>query len=185
MLICLEYLKYYFCDSINRVNAILAIEEMRPEDWESVSRIYLEGIETCDATFETSVPAYDVWHLNHIAGYSLVARKDGILAGWVALSPISQRYVYRGVAEVSIYIGEGYRDMGVGSALMEALIGLSESRGIWTLQAVIFPENKASMAITKKFGFREVGVRERLGKRDGRWRNVVLLERRSEKAGID
>jgi L-amino acid N-acyltransferase YncA len=167
------------------VTIVLAIEEMKPEDWESVSRIYREGIETGNATFETSVPPYEELLSAHMPGYSLVARSGGAVAGWAALSPASKRYVYRGVAEVSIYVGEGYRGMGVGSTLMEALIKLAESGGIWTLQGGTFPENKASLALQEKYGFRVVGTREKLGKMDGNWRDVVLTERRSDKAGID
>jgi L-amino acid N-acyltransferase YncA len=118
---------------------VLAIEEMKPEDRESVSRIYREGIETGNATFESSVPPYEDWLSTHMPGYSLIARSGGAVAGRAALSPVSKRYIYRGVAEVSIYVGKSYRGMGVGSALMEALIELAESGGIWTLQGGMFP----------------------------------------------
>lgn len=163
----------------------LMIEEMRPEDWESVSRIYKEGIETGNSTFEQKVPSYEDWTSSHLQGFSLVARRGGSVLGWVALSPVSGRCVYRGVAEVSLYVGEKYRGVGVGSALMKALIELSESKGIWTLQGGTFPENKASLSLQKKHGFREVGTRERLGNMNGRWRDVVLTERRSDKVGVD
>ncbi|HTX44501.1 MAG TPA: GNAT family N-acetyltransferase [Methanocella sp.] len=167
------------------MTGVLTIEEMRPEDWESVSRIYREGIGTGVATFEQSVPSYENWASAHIPGFSLVARKGGEVIGWAALSPVSSRCVYRGVAEVSLYVGEKYRGMGVGGSLMEALIELTESSGIWTLQGGTFPENKASLALQEKYGFRVVGMREKLGKMDGRWRDVVLTERRSKRAGID
>lgn len=163
----------------------MSIEEMRPEDWESVARIYREGIETGNATFETSVPSYEHWVSAHLRGFSLVARKDGDVLGWVSLSPVSSRCVYSGVAEVSLYVSEKHRGMGVGSALMKAIIVLSESKGIWTLQGGTFPENNASLVLQKKFGFREVGRRERLGKMSGHWRDVVLTERRSSRAGSD
>jgi L-amino acid N-acyltransferase YncA len=162
----------------------ITIDAMRPEDWESVARIYREGIETKNATFEQNVPSYEHWTSAHLPGFSLVARSNGGVLGWAALSPVSSRYVYRGVAEVSLYVGEKNRGMGVGSMLMEKLVELSESKGIWTLQGVSFPENAASMALQKKYGFRMVGTRERLGQMDGRWRDVVLTERRSRKAGV-
>lgn len=157
---------------------------MGPEDWDSVARIYGEGIRTGDATFETGIPSYDSWAEAHLPGFSLVAREGGAVVGWAALSPVSSRHVYRGVAEVSLYVGEGHRGMGIGSLLMEALVRLSEENGIWTLQGVVFPENGASRALQVKYGFREVGIRERIGKAGGRWRDVVLMERRSGKAGI-
>jgi L-amino acid N-acyltransferase YncA len=163
----------------------MKIVEMQPGDWESVSRIYGEGIATGNATFEQQVPAFKAWSSAHIPGCSLVARKDGAVLGWAALSPVSSRCVYKGVAEVSLYVGEKHRGTGTGSSLMKALIELSESQDIWTLQAGIFPENAASISLHRKFGFREVGVREKLGKMNGRWRDVVLMERRSGRAGID
>lgn len=163
----------------------LCIEPMQPGDWEQVSRIYAEGIATGNATFEQSVPPYGEWESAHMPGFSLVARRDGEVVGWAALSPTSRRHVYRGVAEISLYVGEKSRSRGVGSALMATLIELSEAREIWTLQSVTFPENSASMALQRKFGFREVGRRERLGKMDGHWRDVVLLERRSRTAGVE
>ncbi len=163
----------------------LRIDAMRPEDWGSVARIYREGIATGNSTFEQSVPTYERWATAHIEGLSIVARKDSEVLGWAALSPVSSRQVYRGVAELSLYVGEKHRGKGVGSALMRAMIELSERRGIWTLQGGTFPENTASLALQKKFGFREVGTRERLGRMSGRWRDVVLTERRSSTAGKD
>ena len=162
----------------------LTIERMKPEDWISVARIYREGIDTKEATFEQSVPSYEYWASAHLSDFSLVAKNNGDILGWVALSPESSRRVYRGVAEVSLYVGEKYRGLGVGSALMEAIIDMSEQKGIWTLQGVSFPENTASMALQKRFGFRMVGTREKLGCQEGRWRDVVLTERRSHKAGL-
>ncbi|BAI62083.1 GCN5-related N-acetyltransferase family protein [Methanocella paludicola SANAE] len=163
----------------------LMIDEMRPEDWESVARIYGEGIDTGNSTFEQSVPTYERWISAHLEGFSIVARENGEVLGWAALSPVSARQVYRGVAELSLYVGEKHRGKGVGSALMGAMIELSEKKGIWTLQGGTFPENTASLALQKKFGFREVGTRERLGRMSGRWRDVVLTERRSSISGSD
>jgi L-amino acid N-acyltransferase YncA len=157
---------------------------MRPEDWPAVLAIYLEGIATGHATFEQSAPEWDKWDAGHLAAARIVARSDnGDVLGWAALSPVSSRCVYAGVAEVSVYVAESARGRGVGRALLERLIDDSEANGIWTLQAGIFPENIASFSLHQSAGFRIVGNRERLGQMNGRWRDVVLLERRSEVAG--
>jgi L-amino acid N-acyltransferase YncA len=161
------------------------IDTMKENDWEQVRSIYLEGIATGDATFETEAPSWDKWNAAHISSCRLVARSGDTVRGWAALSPVSSRCVYGGVAEVSIYIGQRYRGMGLGRALLMALITESEKNGLWTLQAGIFPENQASIDLHKRCGFREVGRRERIGKMDGRWRDTVLLERRSSIVGID
>jgi phosphinothricin acetyltransferase len=153
--------------------------------------VYAEGIATGNSTFETEVPSYDQWASRHIEGCSVVACDGAVasngqtLLGWAALSPYSSRRVYAGVAEASVYVGREHRGRGVGRALLAALIDLSERRGMWTLQAGIFPENTASMALCKSLGFREVGIRRRLGRLSGAWRDVLLLERRSARAGID
>lgn len=160
------------------------IDELKSEDWERVSKIYIEGIETGNATFETDIPSWNSWVSAHISECSIVARNGDNILGWAALSPTSKRKVYSGVAEVSVYVSENYRKKGIGLALFKKLIALSEENGIWTLQAGIFPENKASVDLHKKCGFRIVGIREKLGKMDGIWRDVVLMERRSEKVGI-
>jgi L-amino acid N-acyltransferase YncA len=152
---------------------------MRPEDWPAVAAIYAEGIATGNATFETGVPAYDAWDAAHLPDHRLVARAGDAVVGWAALGPVSGREVYRGVAENTIYIAESARYQGVGSGLLRALVAQSERAGIWTLQAGIFPENEASIALHERCGFRIVGTRERLGRRDGAWRDVVLMERRS------
>jgi phosphinothricin acetyltransferase len=156
-----------------------SIHEMRPEDWSDVRSIYEQGIATGDATFETTVPSWESWDAAHLPACRLVARRDGAIAGWAALTPFSKRTVYRGVAEASVYVAASARGGGVGSVLMQALIGRSEAEGIWTLLAKIFPENSASLAIVAKFGFRTVGKLERIGKSNGVWRDVILLERRS------
>lgn len=156
-------------------------------DWPEIRRIYLEGIRTGDATFEavSDVPPADevggqLWFDKKVAGLVFKAVDDGgHLLGWCALSAVSDRCVYQGVAEVSIYVAEAARGKGVGMALMERLVQASEEAGIWTLQAGIFPENHASIRLHEKVGFRVVGVREKLGQMNGVWRDVVLMERRS------
>jgi L-amino acid N-acyltransferase YncA len=163
---------------------VIEIEPFRAEDWEAVRAIYLEGIATGNATFAQSAPEWDEWDAGHLKTCRLAARSgDGIL-GWAALSPVSGRTVYAGVAEVSVYVAERARARGIGIALLDALILQSELNGIWTLQAGIFPENEASIRLHKSAGFRIVGVRERLGQMNGRWRDVVLMERRSSVAGV-
>jgi L-amino acid N-acyltransferase YncA len=159
------------------------IETMRPEDWPAVRAIYLEGIATGNATFEQSAPEWAKWDTGHLAAARLVARSGNDVLGWAALSAVSSRCVYAGVAEVSIYVGEAARGHGVGRALMARLIAGSEAAGIWTLQAGIFPENAASIALHERAGFRSVGRRERIGQMNGRWRDVVLMERRSAWVG--
>ncbi|HUU28309.1 MAG TPA: GNAT family N-acetyltransferase [archaeon] len=161
------------------------IDTMQPGDWEQVRSIYLEGISTGNATFEKDVPAWEKWDSGHLKECRLVARAGGRVIGWAALSPVSNRCVYAGVAEASIYVGAAYRRDGVGRALLEALIESSEQAGIWTLQAGIFPENLSSLALVSRYGFRQVGIREKLGQMNGAWRDVVLLERRSRVAGTD
>ena len=161
------------------------IEGMCTEDWEQVRAIYLEGIAGGQATFEIEAPGHDRWDSSHLPFARLVARDGGIVKGWAALSPVSSRHAYAGVAEVSVYVGETYRGNGIGSTLLQALISESEKNGIWTLQAVVFPENNASVALHKQLGFREVGRRERIGKMHGVWRDTVLLERRSAIVGAE
>jgi phosphinothricin acetyltransferase len=159
------------------------LEPMSPADWESVRAIYREGIATGNATFEQSAPEWEQWDDGHLRACRLVARARGEVLGWAALSPVSRRRVYRGVAEVSVYVSGRVRRKGVGTALLTALIESSEREGIWTLQAGIFPENTASVELHRRAGFRVVGTRERLGSMDGRWRDVVLMERRSALVG--
>src|SRR5436190_18076662 len=138
------------------------IEQFRPGDWEQVRRIYLEGIAAGNATFETVTPSWEAWDAAHLPFARLVARDEESVAGWAALSPVSQRCVYGGVAEVSVYVSSASRGAGVGQALLRALIEASEKNGIWTLQAGIFPENSASIALHLAGGFHEVGRRERI-----------------------
>jgi L-amino acid N-acyltransferase YncA len=155
------------------------ITPLRPRDWPQARRIYLEGIATGDATFETRSPSWKQWNAAHRREARLAARENDRILGWAALSPVSSRAVYAGVAEVSIYVARVARGNGVGRALLEALVGASETAGIWTLQAGIFPENEASLALHRRCGFRIVGIRKRLGQLRGVWRDVYLLERRS------
>ncbi|UCG24343.1 MAG: N-acetyltransferase [Chloroflexota bacterium] len=156
------------------------IEEMSVTEWPAVRAIYVEGIATGLATFETEAPDWQAWDENHLPVPRLVTRSGDRIAGWAALSPVSDRCVYGGVAEVSVYVAEAYRGRGLGKALLKELIERSEDAGIWTLQAGIFPENKASIGVHLASGFRVVGIRERLGQLNGQWRDVALLERRSE-----
>jgi L-amino acid N-acyltransferase YncA len=160
----------------------MEIRDLRPPDWPEVARIYEDGIRTGNATFETGVPSWESWDAAH-PEYRLLAELDGETAGWAALSPHSDRCCYSGVAEDSVYVASWAQGRGVGRALLERLIALSEGAGIWTLQAGIFPENKASLRLHLGCGFRLVGVRERLGELNGVWRDVLLLERRSEVTG--
>ena len=145
-----------------------------------VREIYLAGIVSGDATFETTAPSWEKWDSAHLSFARLVACIGTDVKGWAALSAVSTRPAYSGVAEVSVYVASDCRGEGYGHALLHALIGESEKNGIWTLQASIFPENLASIALHRGCGFREVGRRERIGKLNGVWRNTVLLERRSE-----
>lgn len=156
---------------------------MRPEDWPAVAAVYAEGIATGNATFETDVPAYEQWDGGHLAGHRFVAELDGTVVGWVAASPVSTRCAYAGVAEHSVYVAGSARGRGVGRLLLAALIDSTERGGIWTLQTGIFPENEPSLALHRSAGFRVLGVRERPGRLAGRWRDVVVLERRSTVAG--
>lgn len=170
------------------MNEIL-VRTLIPADWESVRTIYLEGIATGQATFETEAPSWEEWDSNHLPAPRLIAAsvENPVvqIAGWAALSPVSSRTVYSGVAEVSVYVGNNCRGQGFGRALLEALVVESEQNGIWTLQAGIFPENTASIKLHKSCGFREVGRRERVAKMKAVWRDTVLLERRSGVVGRD
>lgn len=158
---------------------------MAAGDRERVLEIYAEGIATGDATFETEVPGWEAWDRSHLDACRLVAEADGRVVGWAALSPVSDRCVYGGVAEVSVYVGADARGRGVGTGLLEALVESSEEEGIWTLQAGIFPENEGSVDLHRRCGFRVVGRREKLGKLGGQWRDVLLMERRSDAVGVD
>jgi phosphinothricin acetyltransferase len=162
----------------------LRIEPMTAADWPDVRSIYEAGIATGHATFQTEAPEWDAWDRAHLSTCRLVARTaDGATLGWAALSPVSARAVYAGVAEVSVYVSDGARGHGVGRALLEALIQAAEADGRWTLQASIFPENVASVRLHERCGFRVVGRRERIARHHGVWRDTLLLERRSRTVG--
>lgn len=157
---------------------------MLPEHWAAVRHVYAEGIATGNATFETSVPDWSHWDAAHHRHCRLLARSGERILGWAALSPVSRRSIYAGVAEVSVYVADEARGSGIGRDLLKALIEHSEQQGLWTLQAGVFPENAASIALHKGCGFREVGVRHRIGQLSGVWRDVLLLERRSPLVGL-
>jgi L-amino acid N-acyltransferase YncA len=171
---------------------------MGPEHWPAVRAIYREGIDSGQATFETEPPDWESWNSGHrkdcrLVALEPIAEDSGDLLiplgnlrvlGWAALSPSSSRRVYSGVAEVSIYVAAVVRGHGVGKGLLNALIAESEAHGVWTLQAGIFPENAASVRLHKSCGFREVGVRRRIGKLNDSWRDTILLERRSSRVGV-
>jgi L-amino acid N-acyltransferase YncA len=160
----------------------VTIRELKAEDWAAVRAIYEEGIRGGDATFETETSSWERWDAAH-PQVRLVAERNGSIVGWAALSPASARHCYRGVGEVSVYVAEAARGDGLGRALLAAFVEHSEQAGSWTLTAGVFPENEASIRLHKACGFREVGVRERLGEAGGVWRDVVLLERRSATQG--
>ena len=156
------------------------IETIKNRDWPRVREIYAEGIASGIASFEKDLPNKESWDASHLDEGRLVAKKGSQIVGWAALSPVSSRYVYRGVAEVSVYVGKSYRGDGVGKKLLNALIRACEEAGIWTLESSMFPENTASIRLHESCGFRKVGFRERIGELDGKWRDTILMERRSE-----
>ena len=165
-------------------SGMVSIEPLTIDHWETVRSIYLEGIATGNATFQQTAPSWLEWHEGHLAACRIVARAEQEILGWAALSAVSKREVYSGVAEVSIYVAASARGRGIGTKLLAALVADSEAAGIWTLQAGIFPENRASIRLHENAGFRIVGTRTRLGCMNGRWRDVVLMERRSSEVGI-
>jgi L-amino acid N-acyltransferase YncA len=155
------------------------IRPLRGIDWPDVARIYAAGIETGNATFETTTPSWEAWDSSHLEGHRLVALQEGQIVGWSALAPVSRRACYAGVAEDSVYVAPEAQGRGVGRALLERLIVDSERAGIWTIQTGIFPENEASLSLHRRCGFRVVGVRVALAQLHGAWRDVVFMERRS------
>lgn len=161
----------------------IQIDALTKNDWDNVRSIYLEGIATGEATLETDPPSFEEWDSSHLSSCRIIARRGSQIVGWAALSPVSSRRVYRGVAEVSIYIAASCRGEGIGKALLDALIEASETAGIWTLESSMFPENELSIRLHKSCGFRDVGFRERIGELDGKWRNTILMERRSKVVG--
>jgi phosphinothricin acetyltransferase len=159
------------------------ITALTPADWEAVRAIYEEGIASGQATFEVEAPSWDQWDAGHHTFGRLVARIDGTIVGWAALSPVSRRRCYASVAEVSVYIAAVARGRGIGRQLLEAVIAVSEQHGIWTLQGATFPENTASRRLQQACGFREIGRRERIAQQHGVWRDTILTERRSHIVG--
>jgi L-amino acid N-acyltransferase YncA len=158
----------------------ILIDSMTAADWPAAAEIYRQGLETGHASFEAEAPGYDAWDAAHLATPRLAARLAGALVGWAALSPVSDRCVYRGVAEDSVYVATAASGRGVGRELLSELVRRADEQGIWTIQAGIFPENTASLRLHERCGFRVVGLRERLGKHRGAWRDVLLVERRSD-----
>ena len=156
---------------------------MNDADWDAVRAIYLEGIATRNTTFETEAPSWDTWSNNHWPDCRLIARSNEKVLGWAVLSPVSRRTVYSGVAEVSVYVAADARGMGVAKALLGSLIDASGKAGIWSLQAGLFKEHPASIPLHKGVGFRKIGFQERKGSMDGAWRDVLLMERRSQVVG--
>lgn len=164
---------------------MFTVEKMFAGHWPGARAVYLEGVATGHATFETGAPGWDEWDAAHLPFARLVALADGRVAGFAALGRVSRREAYAGVAEVSVYVGERFRGAGLGRALLSALVEASERGGVWTLQASIFPENAASLALHRACGFREVGRRERIGRLGGSWRDTLLFERRSPLVGVN
>ena len=164
----------------------IIIQPMAVADWTAVAQIYADGIATGEATFETAVPTWEAWDQSHLPYCRFVARSaaSGEVVGWAALTAVSGRCVYAGVAEVSVYVAPSAWGQGIGKQLLQTLVDSSEAEGIWTLQAGIFPENEASVKLHERCGFRVVGRRERLGQQYGRWRDVLFLERRSQTVGV-
>jgi phosphinothricin acetyltransferase len=162
----------------------ITLAAMTPADWDRVRAIYLQGIASGQATFETEAPSWEQWDAAHHPFARLVAQADGQVVAWGALSPVSRRRCYAGVAEVSVYVAAEYRGQGIGRRLLEALIQGSERQGIWTLQGATFAENEASLRLQQACGFRVVGRRERIGQLQGVWRDTVITERRSSVAGL-
>ena len=155
------------------------LRPLQPDDWQAVAEIYWDGMRDGLATFQTEVPPWADWDAAHMPGHRLVADLLGEVVGWAALSPASHRRCYAGVTEDSIYVARGARGLGIGRTLLEALVAGADAAGVWTIQTSIFPENRASLALHERCGFRVVGTRERIAKRDGIWRDTVFLERRS------
>lgn len=163
----------------------ITVRPMTAADWPAVRDIYAAGIATGTATFETSPPSWERWDGSHLDPHRLVAvDEQGEVVGWTAVSPVSDRCVYAGVVEHSVYVHPGHRGRGIGTILLDALVADTESAGVWTIQTGIFPENTASLALHARCGFRVIGRRERVGRLGGAWRDTLLLERRSGVVGI-
>lgn len=164
---------------------MIVFDSMQPQHWPEVKKIYEEGIATGQATFQQSAPEWEEWNRNHLTACRIVAKEKDTILGWAALTPVSGRPVYAGVAEVSVYISSKARGKGLGKQLLEQLVEESEMQNIWTLQAGIFPENTPSIKIHEACGFRILGRREKIGKMNGTWRDTILMERKSKKIGVN
>ena len=162
----------------------MEIKQITEQYYSELARIYLSGIATGNATFQTDAPSWKDWDAAHLQSCRIAAFEGQHMLGWAALTPVSGRCVYAGVAEVSVYVDEVQRRKGIGSVLMDQLIKESETAGLWTLQAGIFPENTSSIKLHEQCGFRIIGYRERIGNMNGVWRNTIILERRSNVTGI-
>lgn len=162
----------------------MQIIQLNQTHWYDVKKIYEQGIATKNATFQTAAPTWKEWDDSHLSHSRIVAQINNQIVGWAALSPVSERCVYNGVAEVSVYVDLKFTRLGIGKSLLLNLISESEANKIWTLQSGIFPENKASIHLHKSCGFKKIGIREKLGKMDLTWRDVILLERRSDVVGV-
>lgn len=160
------------------------IREMHPNDSTRILEIYKMGLTTRNATFETSVPSWTDWDRNHLKHSRFVYVQNDKIVGWIALSPVSARKVYKGVAEVSVYVDTNNLGKGIGTMLMEKVIASSEKHGIWTLHSSVFPENDTTLKLHEKFCFRTIGIREKIAQLDSKWRDTIILERRSKKTGI-
>lgn len=163
---------------------MITLDKMLPADWEALKQIYEEGIATGNATFQQRAPGWEEWNNDHLPHSRIIAKEDGTILGWAALTRVSGRCVYAGVAEVSVYVSSKARGKGVGKQLLQKLIEESEANNIWTLQAGIFPENIASVKIHEALGFRILGTRERIGQMNGKWRDTIFMERRSKIIGV-
>lgn len=166
------------------LNGMITLRNMQNGDFEAMMKIYTDGIATGNATFQQLAPTWADWDISHLTHSRLVAVQDAKIVGWAALTGVSSRCVYAGVAEVSVYVDAVETGKGIGKALLNALIAASEANGFWTLQAGIFPGNKASLKLHESCGFRHIGYREKIGQMNGVWRNTILLERRSKIIGI-
>ena len=162
----------------------MKIRNFKKSDFSSVKSIYQQGIDTGNATFQNKAKGWNEWNASFLITCRIVAELNAEVVGWAALSATSNRTVYNGVAEVSIYIAKNYANYGIGNSLLSELVSKSENEGIWTLQAGIFPENESSIAIHSKNGFKTIGVREKLGEMNGAWRDILFMERRSKVVGI-
>jgi len=163
----------------------MKFQELTSKHWAQVKNIYEQGIATGNATFQTASPSWEEWDSSHVKTSRIVVTENDEVLGWAAITPVSGRCVYAGVGEVSVYVAANAQGRGLGKALLQELIKQSEADGFWTLTAGIFPENKGSLKIHEKAGFKILGIRERIGKMNGKWRDTVLLERRSEVVGKD